>query len=229
MGDLLKFKNHGYGTKSLAQEAKDSLFILCKLLGFDDVNHKTHDSILSMLEDNQKLRKLICVPRGCLKSSIGCVAYPIWLLLNNPNIRILIDSELYTNSCTFLREIKQHMKSARFLRCFGNLEGDIWTQGEIIIKTRTKRLKEASVSCGGIGTTRVGQHYDVIIADDLNSHSNSNTSENAQKVIDHYKYNISILEPGGIYVIIGTRYASNDIIGHILQNEEHDYIGGLLA
>lgn len=209
--------------EKVKKKGRESLYFLCKyILGFKDVTKKTHGEMIEVLESPSK-RKLICVPRGSLKSSVGCVGLPIYLLLRNPNLRVLIDSELHTNSATFIREIKAHMKSKMFLDLYGNLEGDVWTQSEIIINRRTKRLKEASISAGGIGTTKVGQHFDVIICDDLNSPNNSNSIENAQKVIDHYKYNISILEPDGTYVVIGTRYASNDVIGHILSSEDTDY------
>ncbi len=80
-------------------------------------------------------------------------------------------------------------------------------------------FKEASITAAGIGTTKVGQHYDVIIGDDYNSQNNTNSPDNAKKVIDHYRYNISILEPEGLYVIIGTRYSELDLIGHIIANE----------
>lgn len=209
--------------EQVKKKGKESLYFLAKyILGFKDISKATHGEIIQVLQSPSQ-RKLVCVPRGSLKSSISCVAFPIYLLLNNPNLRILIDSELHTNSATFLREIKAHMKSKYFLDLFGNLEGEVWTQSELIINKRTKRIKEASVSAGGIGTTKVGQHFDVIICDDLNSPNNSNSIDNANKVIDHYKYNISILEPDGTYVVIGTRYASNDVIGHILSTEEHDY------
>lgn len=199
--------------------AKNSLFFIAvALLGFKDVNERTHGEIIQTLERDSK-RKLICVPRGCLKSSLACVAYPMWLLVNNPNLRILIDSELYTNSKTFLREIKSHLESPAFRNVFGVWRAEPWNESEIIIKQRTQFRKEASITIGGIGTTKVGQHYDVIIADDMNSPSNTNSSDNAKKVIDHYRYNTSILEPEGTYVIIGTRYSENDLIGYILENE----------
>lgn len=212
--------------KAFLREAyKTSLYHTAKtLLGYKDVSRSTHGSIIRLLEnDNQ--RKLVCVPRGCLKSSLACVAYPIWLLINNPDLRILIDSELYTNSSTFLREIKSHLESENFVNLFGSFKSRVWNESEIIVAKREKTLKEASVTVGGIGTTKVGQHFDVIIGDDYNSPANTNTPENAQKVIAHYKYNISILEPLGTYVLIGTRYSQNDLIGHILENEDHDLPG----
>lgn len=198
---------------------KNSLYALCKIaMGYKDVNPYTHKGIIDALESDYT-RKLICVPRGCLKSSIACVAFPIWLLLNNPNLRILIDSELYTNSATFLREIKAHLQNRYLVSLFGEFKSNCWNESEIIIKQRTKNLKEASITVGGVGTTKVGQHYDVIIGDDYNSPNNTNTIENAEKVINHYRMNTSILENKGTYVVIGTRYSEWDLIGHILRNE----------
>lgn len=170
--------------------------------------------------ESDKNRKLIVMPRGTFKSSIGTVAYPIWLLMNDPNERILIDSEVYNNSKNFLREVKSHITSPEFTSIFGQWQTDTnWTEGEITIAPRTSRSKEASITCGGIGTVKVGQHYTTIIGDDYNSGNNSETIEGRQKVIQHYKMNQAILEPNGKFVIIGTRYAVDDCIGFIMDNE----------
>lgn len=203
---------------------RESLYRTAKnLLGYKDVNPDTHGGIIAALEGPHP-RKLICVPRGCLKSTVACVSYPIWLLLNDPNLRILIDSELYTNSKNFLREIKLQLERPELSKLFGKFTSNNWNEGEITIAQRTVIRKEASITVGGIGTTKVGQHFDVIIGDDYNSPKNTNTPENAQKVIDHFKYNTSILEPDGIYVVIGTRYAESDLIGWIMKTQEWEKV-----
>ena len=205
--------------EEITNEFKSSLYSLARVgLAYKDVNLRTHGKIIKTLESDNK-RKLLCVPRGCLKSSLACVAYVIWLLINNPNARILIDSELYTNSATFLREIKGHLSTPLFIKVFGEFKSSCWNESEIIIKQRTKNLKEASVTVGGVGTTKVGQHYDYIIGDDYNSPANTANPEQAKKVVDHYRMNTSILENDGTYVIIGTRYSELDLIGHIIRNE----------
>lgn len=212
---------HAQALKELiAEEYRKSLFTLCRHgLGMQDVNQSTHGDVIAALESETK-RKLIVMPRGTLKSSIGVVGYAILLLLRNPNLRILIDSEVYTNSKNFLREIRAHLEGETLIRIFGEFKSDSnWSEGEITIKQRTQPYKESSITCGGIGTIKVGMHYDVIIGDDLNSNNNSQTSEGCQKVIDHYRMNISILEPGGTYVIIGTRYSAADLIAYIIENE----------
>ncbi len=198
---------------------KQSLYHLAKEgLGYRDVNLETHGRLIKILESNST-RKLILLPRGTLKSSLACVALPIWILINNPNERILIDSELYTNSSTFLREIKQHLQTPLFTHLFGEFKGSVWNDGEIIIKQRTAILKEASITCSGIGATKIGQHYSWIIMDDMNSPANTANKEQAEKVITHYRMQTSILEPKGSMVVIGTRYSELDLYGTILQTE----------
>lgn len=186
-------------------------------LGYKDMTVQAHGEMISVLESSSP-RKIIVVPRGTFKSSLGSVAYPIWRLLKNPNETILLDSELYTNSKNSLREIKGHLVSEGLTRVFGPQLGSKWDEGEIIIGPRSKNIKEASITVGGIGTTKVGQHYSVIVGDDYNSPQNSDTVEKCQKVIDHVRYNLSILNPKGEYLFIGTRYAERDVIGFFLKD-----------
>lgn len=216
---MIEHANPAVLRESLRIAYRRSLFHTAKgLCGYKDVNAPTHLRIVKALESDSK-RKIVCVPRGTYKSSIASIAYPIWLLINNPNLRILIDSELYANSVSYLREIKAHIQSAWFQEIFGTWETKVWNESEIIVSSRTKVLKEPSITVGGIGTTKVGLHFDVIVGDDYNSPANSSTVEQRKKVIDHYQYNQSILEPDGIYAIIGTRYAEEDLIGWALKNE----------
>lgn len=186
-------------------------------LGYKDLDPLVHLEFVQAFESSAT-RKIVVMPRGTFKSSLGSVAYPIWKLLKDPNETVLLDSELYSNSKNFLREIKAHLESEMITTIFGNQVGSKWDEGEIILKTRTKNIKEASITVGGLGTTKIGQHYSIIIGDDYNSPQNSETPEKCQKVIDHVRYNLNILNPNGEYLIIGTRYAELDVIGFLLKN-----------
>lgn len=205
---------------AMAEFFKGNLFLTAKhLLGYSDLNWSTHGSAISALE-SVRPRKLIVMPRGTFKSSLASVAYPIWRLIRDPNLRILLDSELYTNSKNLLREIKLHLIKDRMAELFGEFPTKhTWNEGEITIAQRSEVLKEASITCTGIGAEKTGQHYDLIIMDDMNSPSNSNTPEGCKKVIDHYKYMNAILEPHGVLVIVATRYNAEDLPGHCLRNE----------
>lgn len=186
-------------------------------LGMNDVNWRTHGETIQALEGDAT-RKVLVLPRGTFKSSLACVAYPMWRLERNPDLTILLDSEIYNNSKNFLREIKGHYESERYRRIFGDKVGKKWGESEITIAQRIRNRKEASITVGGIGTVKVGQHYDLILGDDYNSPKNSDTPEKCAKVIDHVRYNLNILNPGGEYVFIGTRYAERDVIGFLLKD-----------
>lgn len=190
-------------------------------LGYSLMTPHTHGPICKALEAETK-RKLITVPRGTFKSSIATESFPMWLLERNPNLRILIDSEKYDNSKNFLRAIKSHYQmNQEFRNVFGDryTAAPLWNEGEIILPTRTVPKKEPSIACSGIGAGKTSQHYDVIIADDLCSYVNTKNPEVAAKVLDHYKLYQSLLDPGGIIVVIGTRYSELDVIGFIIENE----------
>lgn len=202
-----------------------SRYFLC----YRDLTKETHGQFIRVFE-SRATRKILVMPRGTFKSTLGSIAYPIWRLLRDPNLTILLDSELYTNSKNFIREIKGNLDSERMRLFFGDQVGNKWDESEIILKSRTANKKEASITAGGIGTTKVGMHFDLIIADDLNSPQNSETPEKCQKVIDHCRYNMNILNPGGEYVFIGTRYAERDAIGFLLKEilSEHKLAEGKL-
>lgn len=196
---------------------RESLYSFAKYgLNYIDMKPASHLPICKVLE-SKALRKLITVPRGTFKSSIGVVSYAIWRLEQNPDLRILIDSEVYTNSKNFLREIKGHLESKPFIELWGDWRGDIWTEKEITISRRTKIRKESNIVCSGLGAIKTSQHYDLIISDDLSSQKNTLNPDVAKKTIDHFRLYTSLLDPGGEVVVIGTRYSETDIIGFILR------------
>lgn len=199
---------------------KSDLYLTCKeLLGYRDMEWPTHGDMIEALESETK-RKLLVMPRGTFKSSVGVVGYSIWRLMSDPNLRILIDGEVYTNSKNFIREAKALLTSDALVGLFGEWKTDHnWTESEFTIKQRTKSFKEASITAGGVDTVKVSQHYDVIIFDDVNSGNNSSTPEGCEKVLRHYKMSQALLEPNGVIVIIGTRYNVIDLPGFVLKQE----------
>jgi phage terminase large subunit-like protein len=148
-------------------------------------------------------------------------------LIQNPNLRVFITNERLDNSKSFLREIKTHLeKNNHFRYLFGDLVNDDskWTETQIILKSRNKILKEPSIQVGSLDTSLVSQHYDIIIADDLVSRNNVNTKEQIDKVKQYWKDLQSLLEPGGILLDIGTRWAMDDLHGFLLGNKDYSRI-----
>lgn len=204
--------------------SKQSLYYLCKsILGYSLIQEQPHMEVCQFGETvifqkpperfgNQAIL-LDMEPRGALKTTIFSQSLPIQAILNNPNIRILLDSAVEQNSLDNLKVITQHLERNQKLRyLYGDFKSGHWKIEEITIAQRTAQgLKEPTIRASGMGKSQTGFHYDLIICDDPVNKENHLTPESRQKVKDHIKYMFSILDPGGWFVVVGTQWHYEDV------------------
>ncbi len=160
--------------------------------------------------------------RGAGKSTVLTTAKCIFEIVKNPNIRILISSKTITFAKGILREIKAHIEdNDEFRRIFGDLVGeDKWHEEAITVADRTIAAKEATITVLGVGGQVVGQHFDLVIGDDLVEEGNARTQYMRDKVRTWYfKVLHPALEPHAELHIIGTRYHYDDLYGHLEKHE----------
>ncbi len=240
----------------IALRCKTDLYFLAKeILGYHKMEPHVHQelcdyttSILPNSPEELKTRLqathadfdptknllLLLMPRGTFKSSVVTIGFALQFLLNEPNARILLDSETFSKSKAFLREIQDHlMQNTKYREVFRAIHGvypytkksdmKLWTDSEVILPCRNVPKKEPTISCAGIDVTKNGMHYDLIIADDLHSEKNVTNKEQITQVIDHYKLAFSLLDPGKPMIIIGTRWDYNDLYQHIIDFETEDF------
>jgi len=208
-----------------AQKGLEDFYYFAKyILGYKDMEEEPHQDLCNFLFGGKK-KKLIMMPRGTFKSSVVTIAYSIYRVVLNPNIRILIASENYGNAQKFLSEIKGHLTRNEYFRTlYGQFDikqdDGNWNLTSITVSKRTKNQKEPTISTAGVDVTKVGMHYDLIIADDPVSQSNVTTKEAIDKVYQWYQLLLSLLDPGRELIIIGTRWDYGDLYG-TLQEEPH--------
>lgn len=206
--------------QAIHHKAKTDLYFFDKeILGFSKMRPLPHKELCSVVQDKAKRKKLILMPRGSFKSSVVTVGYSLFQLTEDPNKRILISHELQKNAKKYVKEIKGHIEgNPKFRAIFGDWvnKSNTWRDDEFIIKPRTKVLKEPSIMAGSLekGVT-VGLHFDTIILDDPVSRSNTRTRDQIEKTIEYYKLILSVLEPGGTMIVIGTRWHQDDLYGFL--------------
>lgn len=191
--------------------------------------------IMSDQFDRNRNKVLILMPRGTFKSTIVTVGFTLQYILNNPDARVLIDSETYGKAKNFLAEIKGHLEdNPKFRAIFKHLYGVYpddskkdpsvrWTDASVDLACRTRKLKEPSISCSGIDRSINGMHFDLIIQDDLHSERNVTNKDQIEQVIEHRKLAMSLLDPGRELVTIGTRWDFQDAYSHILSKQRDSY------
>ena len=208
----------GAKLKKICSKAKKDYYFFCKyVLDYNKMETQPHQELCDFT-DGKALKKLILMPRGAYKSSVVTIGYAMWRLLHNPNLRILISGETQKNSRNFVKEIKTHYEqNERFRQLYGDWQSDnTWRDDEFIVKPRTIIKKEPTIRASSLEKqSTTGHHYDFIILDDPCSPLNVNTPEQIQKTIDYYRMLLSVLDPGGELIIIGTRYSALDLYGYI--------------
>jgi predicted phage terminase large subunit-like protein len=221
--------------KNLARQAgallTDSLFDFAKIvLGYDLIEESAHYDLCEFMCDRYtdygeplKRWKLILMPRGTFKSTLALEAFIIQQIILNPDIRILITTENFSNSKHYLGLIKKQFESNELLR---SLYGDFvgltgWREDYITVLQRKVNSKEPTIMCGGVDKTITGFHYDLIVADDIVTPNNIGTIEQINKVINYYKdfNNLVDKTKDCRVIIIGTRWNFNDLYQHIVDNE----------
>src|SRR3990167_41769 len=209
---------------------EDYHFFAQMVLGHVDMN-KEHLDLCRFLEMDSKF-KLVLMPRYTFKSCVVTQGYSLWSLLRNPDDRILIYSDSATKAQSFLLGIKNHIEGktgrSRFREFFpgwemGPKEGK-WNESQIIVSVRKDGHVEPSVDTGGIETSKIGMHYDMIIFDDIVSDLNVTTKAQMDKVHDCYKKSLSLLKPNGSILLVGTRWHFNDCYGRIIKENEEKKI-----
>jgi len=248
----------------IAQRCRFDLYYLAKyILGYEQMEESVHGDLCLFtrpllpalppeyelpaersgtgLEDQfhpQNRNLLLLMPRGTFKSSVVTIGFALQNILNDPNIRILLDSETFSKSKAFLSEIKGHLTTNhKFREVFKVIHGVypdgmvdnkrnkelLWTDSQVNLACRTRMRKEPTFSCSGVDVTKTGMHYDLIIMDDLHSEKNVTTNDQIQQVIDHWKFANSLIDPGKPIIVIGTRWDYNDLYQEILDKERDDY------
>lgn len=206
----------------LQEACRRSLYYLCTgMLGYQDWDI-VHDDLEKFLV-RPSAKKAIVLPRGHLKTSIVTVAKTIQVLLNNPNARVLIANQIWDMSRSFLSEIKEQLEKSQLKYIFGDFVSARWNADEIILRQRTKPLKEPSIKTTGVEAEQTGGHFDFIILDDLTGLQNSATQEQREKTKRFRRSMVNLLEPSGKIIDIGTRWHLDDTFSVIFEKEYRYY------
>ena len=202
-----------------------------------------HQYEMALRVDNMRLHyQADFWPRDHGKSEIFCIGFPLRMICEDPNIRILIIQKTATEAEKTLQVIKTELESNRELKAFyaghwqtivgyrdisnasgalfrdGQREG-AWQQRRIYCK-RTRRGKDPTVEAVGVGGAITGGHFDIIITDDVEDDENTRTQERLETLRNWFTGTIMQLrEPHTKTIVVGTlKTAGADIYNFVLNN-----------
>jgi len=179
---------------------KLNLYFLTKcVLGYSDLEPSPHLKFAEHIQDNVSQNTNI-LPRGYFKTTISTKSGSIWLIINRPNIRILICNATATNAELFLKEIKAHFESNDLFRGLfsellpKNYKEIPWSNNKMQI-VRGETWSEPTIYAVGTETNVTSGHFNVIIKDDLVNEDHLTSPEMMQKPIEWEKMSHSLYVP----------------------------------
>lgn len=178
------------------------------------------------LNDEYYNRLCVSQPPRTAKSSLITLSYPFWLILNNPNYNIVIVNNTQTLAENFGIRLRQLFIDYQELLELNNirLSDTKHSNSFFMFETLDGQLYDGSIKLMGTGGTLTGQDVDILICDDLIKGFSDVTPTLLDKKIEWFKSIIlQRLEPHSKLIILGTRWASNDIIGYLKQTQPEDY------
>ena len=178
------------------------------------------------LNDDYYDRMCVSQPPRTAKSSLITLSYPFWLVLNWPDLNIVIVNNTQTLAENFGIRLRQLFIDYEELLKLNNikLSDTKHSNSFFMFETLEGKLYEGSIKLMGTGGTLTGQNVDILICDDLIKGFSDTTPTLLEKKIEWFKSIIlQRLEPHSKLIILGTRWASNDIIGYLYENNRDDY------
>ncbi len=189
-----------------------------------------HQRLIDIVEDKDHDRISILAPRGHAKSTWLSIIYPIWKIVTNRDIKIIIVSDTGDQAEMFLRAIKDELEAnERLIFEFGAFyekpksgSPNVWKACDITV-SRPSRAKEPTIVCGGTGKRIVGRRADLIIVDDPLNDENTENERQRRKTLRWFRKTLTpILNPEtGRIIVIGTRKHPDDLHAELGANPRY--------
>ena len=162
--------------------------------------------------------------RGCGKSTMVGL-FCAWLLLRNPNLRIMVLSAEGDLARRMVRTVKRIIENHALTKNLKPKRAEQWS-GECFTVNRDMQLREASMQAEGILGNITGSRADVIICDDVEVPNTSGTAikrENLRSRLNEVDY---ILVPNGLQLYVGTPHSFYSIYNKQQQGEVSPFLNG---
>lgn len=189
-----------------AERGRRDLFFLGKhILGFDRLQEDLHAPLAWACQAPNGTRlhypdgtvkrlgqfRMAEFPRGTLKTTLWTVAYSIYIIINDPNARILIYSSSAHMAQKPFSQIRARLEGKGpngdlFKACYGALipgraEREKWSDSMLTVK-RPVPYSDATVEASGIGAAINGSHFTHQQVDDIVSRRE--TREQMEKICE---------------------------------------------
>lgn len=178
---------------------------------------------LNKMYEGEFNKLCVAMPPRHSKSSMVTLAFPAWLIFQNPDLKILIvnaEAGLSENFGIRLREL---------IKTYGSIANvylsDVkHSSTHLMFEDKNGKLYQGSIRLVGASGSITGQDADYLIIDDPYKGVDDITPTLLAKKIEWFKTIIlQRLEPHSKLIILHTRWHSEDLQGYLKEHHHKDY------
>ena len=180
--------------------------------------------LMALKEGTGKSRLAVSMPPRHSKSSMVTLAFPLWLIFQDPNVNIMIVTGSRSLADKFGIQLREYVRN---LGSYFNVYlSDVKQSAtHLMFCDKNKKLYRGNLLLANSGGGITGQDADYLILDDpYRGQDEEFTPTALQKKIDWVNRVVEQrIEPHTKYCILHTRWHSNDLIGYYQKTDPDAY------
>lgn len=183
-------------------------------------HHKIIGDKFNKIAQGKLKRLIVCLPPRHTKSEFASTFFPAWMMGLRSNLKIIQTTHTAELAVRFGRRVRNIIDSDEYQEVFPDLklEADNKSAG----RWTTNGGGESFYA--GVGGAITGRGADLLIIDDPVSEQDALSPTAMDSVYEWYTSGPrQRLQPGGIIVIVMTRWSTKDLVGKVLKKQGDDH------
>jgi len=183
-------------------------------------HHKIIGEKFNKIAQGKLKRLIVCLPPRHSKSEFASTYFPSWMMGLRGNLKIIQTTHTAELAVRFGRKVRNIIDSQDYQHIFPEikLESDNKSAG------RWTSNQEGEFFAAGVGGAITGRGADLLIIDDPHSEQDALSPTAMESAYEWYTSGPrQRLQPGGIIIIVMTRWSTKDLVGKVLKKQGDEY------
>jgi predicted phage terminase large subunit-like protein len=182
-------------------------------------HHKIIGEKFNRIAQGKLKRLIVCLPPRHSKSEFASTYFPSWMMGRKPDLKIIQTTHTAELAVRFGRKVRNLIDSDDYSQIFP----DVKLQSDNKSAGRWTTNHEGESFYAGVGGAITGRGADLLIIDDPHSEQDALSPTAMESAYDWYTSGPrQRLQPGGIIIIVMTRWSTKDLVGKVLKHQGKD-------
>ena len=182
-------------------------------------HHKIIGEKFNRIAQGKLKRLIVCLPPRHSKSEFASTYFPAWMMGRKGDLKIIQTTHTAELAVRFGRKVRNIIDSEEYSHIFPDLK----LQADNKSAGRWTTNQEGESFYAGVGGAITGRGADLLIIDDPHSEQDALSPKSLESAYEWYTSGPrQRLQPGGIIVIVMTRWSIKDLVGKVLKKQSDE-------